>query len=48
MAVDTSVFLAGISGFKETYIPCKEPSADVLHKWAEEHDFPALDGGQSV
>jgi putative PIN family toxin of toxin-antitoxin system len=39
VVVDTSVLVAGISGFKETYIPGKNPSADVLHKWAEEHNF---------
>ena len=37
--VDTSVLVAGISGFKETYVPGKNPSADVLHKWAETHNF---------
>lgn len=39
VVVDTSVLVAGISGFRETYIPGKNPSADVLHKWAEEHNF---------
>lgn len=39
VVVDTSVLVAGISGFKETYIPGKNPSADVLHKWAEERTF---------
>ena len=39
VVVDTSVLAAGISGFKETYLPGKNPSADVLHKWAEEHSF---------
>jgi predicted nucleic acid-binding protein len=37
--VDTSVLMAGISGFKETYTPGKNPSADVLHKWAEQRAF---------
>jgi predicted nucleic acid-binding protein len=37
--IDTSVLVAGISGFKETYIPGKNPSADVLQKWAEKHNF---------
>lgn len=37
--VDTSVLVAGISSFKGTYVPGKNSSADVLHKWAEEHDF---------
>ena len=37
--VDTSVLVAGISNFKETYAPGRNPSADVLHEWAEEHTF---------
>jgi predicted nucleic acid-binding protein len=37
--VDTSVLVAGISGFKETYTPGKNPSADVLHKWTEQRAF---------
>jgi predicted nucleic acid-binding protein len=39
VVVDTSVLVAGISGFKETYIQGKNPSADVLNNWAEEHNF---------
>lgn len=39
VVVDTSVLVAGISGFKETYVPGKNSSADLLHKWAEEHKF---------
>ena len=39
VVVDTSVLVAGISGFKETYYPGKNPSADVLHKWGEERNF---------
>ncbi len=42
MVVDTSVLVAGISGFKETYLRGKNPSADVLHDWAEEHNFSWL------
>ncbi len=37
--MDTSVLIAGISGFKETYVLGKNPSADVLHKWAQRHSF---------
>ncbi len=37
--VDTSVLVAGISGFKATYVPGRNPSADLLHKWAEEQTF---------
>ena len=39
LVVDTSVLVAGISGFKETYVPARNPSADVLHKWAVENNF---------
>lgn len=31
--------MAGVSGFKKTYVPARNPSADVLHKWAEEQTF---------
>ena len=34
--VDTNVVVAGISGFRDQYIPGKIPSADLLHRWAEE------------
>jgi uncharacterized protein len=37
--VDTSVLVAGISGFKESYVPGKFASADVLHRWAQEGNF---------
>lgn len=39
VVVDTSVLVAGISGFKATYGPGRNPSADLLHKWAEEQTF---------
>jgi predicted nucleic acid-binding protein len=39
VVVDTSVLVAGISGFKETYVPGRTPSADVLREWAEVHSF---------
>lgn len=39
VVVDTSVLVAGVSGFKETYVPGRNPSADVLHNWAEEQIF---------
>jgi uncharacterized protein len=42
VVVDTSVLVAGISGFKEAYLPGKNPSADVLHDWAQEHNFSWL------
>ena len=37
--VDTSVVVAGISGFRDQYIPGRIPSADLLHRWAEEKQF---------
>ena len=37
--VDTSVLVAGISGFREPFLAGKNPSADVLHEWAERNNF---------
>jgi uncharacterized protein len=37
--VDTSVLVAGISGFREPFVPGRNPSADVLHEWAEQNNF---------
>ncbi|MFY9802079.1 MAG: PIN domain-containing protein [Candidatus Acidiferrales bacterium] len=37
--VDTSVLLAGISGFREPFVSGRNPSADVLHRWAEKNHF---------
>ena len=37
--VDTSVLVAGVSGFKEQYVPGRVPSADLLREWAEEGNF---------
>ncbi len=34
--VDTNVVVAGISGFRDEYISGQIPSADLLHRWAEE------------
>jgi uncharacterized protein len=42
VVVDTSVLVAGISGFKESYVRGKNSAADVLRKWAEEHNFAWL------
>jgi putative PIN family toxin of toxin-antitoxin system len=42
VVVDTNVLVAGISGFKGTYVPGKNPSADVLFHWAEQADFTWL------
>lgn len=37
--VDTSVLVAGISGFREPFVPGRNASADVLHEWAERNHF---------
>jgi putative PIN family toxin of toxin-antitoxin system len=37
--VDTSVLIAGISGFKEAYVAGRIPSADALYRWAGESNF---------
>ena len=42
MVLDTNVLVAGISGFKGTYVPGKYPSADVLFHWADQDDFTWL------
>jgi predicted nucleic acid-binding protein len=39
VVVDTSVLVAGISGFREPFVPGRNPSADVLHRWAEKRHF---------
>ncbi len=39
VVVDTSVLIAGISGFREPYVPGRNPSADVLHRWGEKSNF---------
>jgi predicted nucleic acid-binding protein len=37
--VDTSVLVAGISGFRGPFVFGRNPSADVLHRWAEKSHF---------
>ena len=37
--VDTSMLVAGISGFREPFVPGRNPSADVLHRWGEWNNF---------
>ena len=37
--VDTSVLVAGISGFREPFVSGRNSSADVLHRWAEKNHF---------
>ncbi len=36
------MLVAGISGFREPYVPGRNPSADVLHDWAEKGNFAWL------
>jgi len=33
------VLVAGISGFREPYVAGKNPSADLLQRWAEKNNF---------
>jgi len=33
------VLVAGISGFRQPFVPGRNPSADVLHEWAERSNF---------
>jgi predicted nucleic acid-binding protein len=33
------VLVAGISGFREPFVPGRNPSVDVLQKWAEKRNF---------
>jgi hypothetical protein len=37
--VDTSVLASGISGFRKPYFPGKNPSADLLYRWAAKRNF---------
>ena len=37
--IDTSVLLAGVSGFRDQFVAGKNASADLLHKWAEKNNF---------
>jgi predicted nucleic acid-binding protein len=37
--VDTNVVVAGISGFRDRYVAGLIPSADLLHRWADEEHF---------
>jgi len=43
--IDTSVLVAGISGFRKPFVPGLNPSADVLHGWAERNNFVWLATG---
>lgn len=39
VVIDTNVLLAGIAGFREPLAPGRNPSADLLHRWAEKNHF---------
>jgi uncharacterized protein len=39
IVVDTSVLVAGISGFRDPFVASRNPSADVLREWAERRNF---------
>jgi predicted nucleic acid-binding protein len=39
VVVDTSVLVAGISGFREPFAPGRNASADLLHRWADKNHF---------
>lgn len=39
VVVDTSVLVAGISGFRDVGVQGRDPSADLLRRWAEKSDF---------
>jgi uncharacterized protein len=39
VVVDTSVLVAGISGFRAPFASGRNLSADVLHRWAERDNF---------
>ncbi len=37
--VDTSVLVSGIAGFRKPFVQGRNPSSDVLHKWADKGNF---------
>ncbi len=37
--VDTSVLVGGISGFRKPHVRGRNPSADLLYRWAEKGNF---------
>jgi putative PIN family toxin of toxin-antitoxin system len=39
VVIDTSVLVAGISGFREPFVQGRNASADVLHRWAKKNHF---------
>lgn len=39
VVIDTSVLVAGVSGFREPFVPGRNPSSDILHRWAGQTNF---------
>jgi predicted nucleic acid-binding protein len=39
VVIDTSMLVAGVSGFREPFILGRNPSSDILHKWAGHNNF---------
>jgi predicted nucleic acid-binding protein len=39
VVIDTNVLVAGVSGFREPFVPGRNPSADILHNWASRNNF---------
>jgi uncharacterized protein len=37
--IDTSVLVAGVSGFRKPFVPGRNPSSDILHRWAGHSNF---------
>jgi predicted nucleic acid-binding protein len=37
--IDTSVLVAGVSGFREPFVPGRNPSSDIHHQWAGQNNF---------
>jgi len=37
--IDTSVLVAGVSGFREAFVPGRNSSSDILHQWAGHNNF---------
>lgn len=45
VVIDTSVLVSGIAGFREPFAVGRNPSADLLRKWAEKENFVWLVSG---
>jgi predicted nucleic acid-binding protein len=42
VVIDTNVLVAGVTGFREPFVPGRNPSADILHDWAGQNNFAWL------